>query len=404
MSTSSTTPATSLGNGSGAKVYRTPQKVTFLEDTEKDNFKRRKIPESFLRDTPLAISRNEVLPPAKRQKTQDEVQRGKEKVKEYDRTDPDVSSLNIMETLPSRVEDLDSYKRRPQDFHAADSTIAISDDEDEELLARMKETEKKYLLLQQQMLAAQESRQNRQGRDSYQRWKNAGSGQGKLPTEEDLYAQTASRQAGNMVAGQVSRGRTIKEVEVFKQLKSYQDRQRARQSQEVSGEGSEEAAVIPQGLNSRGLSYLIVYLSAHQEKDFRGNPAATATSRFLGPNHKDNFLSLINMQQDPDVTSARAMIYGAIYMLDDLPDNVDLMVYSDSKYFVDSINKGWVSKWISTGWGDHKHEDLWVPFMQKLSVRQGGAKWEFLDRGDWREHPYMRIASQVAVQTCKDEL
>lgn len=397
MSSKTSTPSNTMVS-SKTKQYRnpalTPQKVTFLEDqdstssvTEKEVFKR-------------PHDRDDLLPASKRQR-RDPVIQGKEKVKEYHQSDPTLASLNM--ELPKSVEELPSYKKNQADFIAANSTIAISDDEeDEALLAELKQQEQKYLALQRQMMAAQENRQQRGNQSSYQRWKSGRS----LPTEEDLYAQVSSRHAGNLLPSQVSRGRTVKEVQAFNQLRSYQAKQRARQSQEVSGEGSEEGPALPpidRGINSRGLSYLTVYLSAHQEKDFQGRPVATGVSRFMGPGHANNFLCLINPREDPNPTSARAMIWGAIYMLEDLPD-VDLMVYSDMKYFVDAINKGWIVKWIGEGFGEHKHEDLWMVFMEKLREREKGAKWEYLSRQDWDDHPYMRIAAQTAIQTCKAEL
>jgi len=38
-------------------------------------------------------------------------------------------------------------------------------------------------------------------------------------------------------------------------------------------------------------------------------------------------------------------------------------VYSDSKYVVDAINKGWLSKWVRTGFKKKKNVDLWQRFL-----------------------------------------
>jgi len=38
-------------------------------------------------------------------------------------------------------------------------------------------------------------------------------------------------------------------------------------------------------------------------------------------------------------------------------------IYSDSKYVVDAINKGWLNKWVKTGFKKKKNVDLWQRFL-----------------------------------------
>jgi len=38
-------------------------------------------------------------------------------------------------------------------------------------------------------------------------------------------------------------------------------------------------------------------------------------------------------------------------------------IYSDSKYVVDAINKGWLRKWAKTGFKKKKNIDLWQRFL-----------------------------------------
>lgn len=41
----------------------------------------------------------------------------------------------------------------------------------------------------------------------------------------------------------------------------------------------------------------------------------------------------------------------------------DLLIYSDSKYVVDAVSKGWLHNWIKTGFkGGKKNKDLWLRY------------------------------------------
>ncbi len=44
-------------------------------------------------------------------------------------------------------------------------------------------------------------------------------------------------------------------------------------------------------------------------------------------------------------------------------DNVDVTVYSDSKYVVDAVEKKWVFGWQKKGFKDKKNVDLWKRFL-----------------------------------------
>ena len=44
-------------------------------------------------------------------------------------------------------------------------------------------------------------------------------------------------------------------------------------------------------------------------------------------------------------------------------DGCDVTVYSDSKYVVDAVAKGWVFGWERKGFKDKKNPDLWRRFL-----------------------------------------
>lgn len=50
----------------------------------------------------------------------------------------------------------------------------------------------------------------------------------------------------------------------------------------------------------------------------------------------------------------------------------EVLIYSDSKYVVESVEKGWIWGWIKTGFKKKKNEDLWrrfIPVYQKHKVK-----------------------------------
>lgn len=45
-------------------------------------------------------------------------------------------------------------------------------------------------------------------------------------------------------------------------------------------------------------------------------------------------------------------------------DGCDVTVYSDSKYVVDAVEKGWVFGWEKKGYKEKKNPDLWCRFLK----------------------------------------
>lgn len=43
--------------------------------------------------------------------------------------------------------------------------------------------------------------------------------------------------------------------------------------------------------------------------------------------------------------------------------DIPVIVYSDSKYVIDSITKGWVFNWVKIGFRGKKNEDLWRRYL-----------------------------------------
>ncbi|MDP4133328.1 MAG: ribonuclease HI [Bacillota bacterium] len=79
-------------------------------------------------------------------------------------------------------------------------------------------------------------------------------------------------------------------------------------------------------------------------------------------------------------TNNRMELLAAIKGLEALKEPCQVKLYSDSKYLVDAIQKGWLKSWISKGWkkADKKpvlNQDLWLRISELLSVHNVEFIW-----------------------------
>jgi ribonuclease HI len=64
-------------------------------------------------------------------------------------------------------------------------------------------------------------------------------------------------------------------------------------------------------------------------------------------------------------TNNRMELIAIIVALESLKkEGLNVVVYSDSKYVVDSINLGWVYGWVKKGFKDKANPDLWKRFLE----------------------------------------
>ena len=56
-------------------------------------------------------------------------------------------------------------------------------------------------------------------------------------------------------------------------------------------------------------------------------------------------------------------------------EGLDVLVYSDSKYVVDSISKGWIWNWVKTGFKGKKNEDLWRRYIEAAKPQKVRMQW-----------------------------
>lgn len=56
-------------------------------------------------------------------------------------------------------------------------------------------------------------------------------------------------------------------------------------------------------------------------------------------------------------------------------DNCQVTIYSDSKYVVDAVEKGWLSGWVKKRFRDKKNADLWMRFLEVYKKHQVRFVW-----------------------------
>lgn len=56
-------------------------------------------------------------------------------------------------------------------------------------------------------------------------------------------------------------------------------------------------------------------------------------------------------------------------------DGLSVTIYSDSKYVIDSVQKGWIYGWIRKGFAGKKNADLWRRFMRVFARHEVRFIW-----------------------------
>jgi len=79
-------------------------------------------------------------------------------------------------------------------------------------------------------------------------------------------------------------------------------------------------------------------------------------------------------------TNNRMELLGVIAALELLKEPCVITIYSDSRYTVDGIEKGWAARWRQNGWMRNKKEpalnaDLWERLLTLLSAHEARFVW-----------------------------
>jgi ribonuclease HI len=75
-------------------------------------------------------------------------------------------------------------------------------------------------------------------------------------------------------------------------------------------------------------------------------------------------------------------------------DNVPVVIYSDSAYVVNSVEKGWVFDWVKKGFKGKKNADLWSQYLQYAKMH----KVKFIWVKGHAENPFNNRCDQLATQ------
>ena len=125
-----------------------------------------------------------------------------------------------------------------------------------------------------------------------------------------------------------------------------------------------------------------------------GNPGPGGYGAILKSNGNTKELS----QGFKNTTNNRMELRAVIEGLKTLKEKCNVLVYSDSKYIVDAVEKGWARRWEANNWYRNKKEkalniDLWLDLLDLLDKHQVRFYWVKGHAG----HPENELCDQMAV-------
>lgn len=75
-------------------------------------------------------------------------------------------------------------------------------------------------------------------------------------------------------------------------------------------------------------------------------------------------------------TNNRMELLAVIIALETLKfEGTEVTIYSDSKYVVDAVKKGWVFNWVKKNFKDKKNPDLWKRFLKIYPKHEVNFVW-----------------------------
>ncbi len=98
-------------------------------------------------------------------------------------------------------------------------------------------------------------------------------------------------------------------------------------------------------------------------------------------------------------TNNRMELLAVIAGLKSIKNPSEVTVFSDSKYVVDSVEKGWVFGWVKKGFKDKKNKDLWIQFLELNKIH----KVKFIWIKGHNDHPENERCDQLAVAASQNK-
>ena len=77
----------------------------------------------------------------------------------------------------------------------------------------------------------------------------------------------------------------------------------------------------------------------------------------------------------------------------------EVVIYSDSKYIIDAVEKKWVFGWVKKGFAGKKNKDLWLRFLEVYKLHNIRFVWVKGHAG----HPENERCDELAVAACKNK-
>lgn len=77
----------------------------------------------------------------------------------------------------------------------------------------------------------------------------------------------------------------------------------------------------------------------------------------------------------------------------------EVMIYTDSKYIIDSVEKKWVFGWVKTGFKGKKNKDLWLRFLDVYKQHHIRFSWVKGHNG----HPENERCDELAVKAAQQK-
>jgi ribonuclease HI len=83
---------------------------------------------------------------------------------------------------------------------------------------------------------------------------------------------------------------------------------------------------------------------------------------------------------DESTTNQRMEIMAVIRALSIMPDDIDVVIYSDSQYVCKAFNDHWLDNWIKNGWINSTkkpvaNKDLWLWLLANAKYKKITMKW-----------------------------
>ena len=110
---------------------------------------------------------------------------------------------------------------------------------------------------------------------------------------------------------------------------------------------------------------IVSLIEIYTDGSSRGNPGPGGYGIVLSYNGNEKEIS----EGFRKTTNNRMELLAVIVALESLKTTkIPVKIYSDSKYVIDAITKGWLKTWIQKNFKGKKNKDLWLRY-DKISVK-----------------------------------